>query len=47
MFTSEKHTLSQDCLKEIKLQINQRLFETGLIANDVYSLAQDLVVIEE
>ena len=23
MFTSEKHTLSQDCLKEIKLQINQ------------------------
>ena len=47
MFTSEKHTLSQDCLKEIKLQINQRLFEAGLISKDVYRLAQERIVSEE
>ena len=47
MFTSEKHTLSQDCLKEIKLQINQQLFEMGLISNDVYRLAQEQIVNEE
>lgn len=46
MSTSE-YKLSQDCLKELKLQINQRLFETGLISNDVYRLAQDRIVSEE
>lgn len=47
MFTSEERTLSQDCLKEIKLQINQRLFEMGLISNEVYRLAQERIVSEE
>lgn len=46
MSTSE-YKLSQDCLKEIKLQINQRLFEAGLISNDVYRLAQERIVSEE
>ena len=47
MLTSEECILSQDCLKEIKLQINQRLFEAGLISNDVYRLAQERIVSEE
>ena len=46
MSTSE-YKLSQDCLKGLKLQINQRLFETGLISNDVYRLAQERIVSEE
>ena len=47
MLTSEECILAQDCLKEIKLQINQRLFEAGLISNDVYRLAQERIVSEE
>ena len=47
MFPSEECALSRDCLKEIKLQINQRLFEAGLISNDVYRLAQERIVSEE
>ena len=47
MFPSEECALSQDCLKEIKLQINQRLFEAGLISNGVYRLAQERIISEE
>lgn len=46
MSTSE-YKLSQDCLKEIKLQINQRLFDAGIISNDVYRAAQERIVNEE
>ena len=37
MSTSD-YKLSQNCLNEIKLQINQRLFEAGLISSDVFRL---------
>ena len=43
MFMQEQK-LSQDCLKEIKLQLNQRLFDTGVISNDVYRLAMERIV---
>lgn len=39
--------LSQDSLKEIKLQVNQRLFEAGLISSDVFRLAQERILDEK
>ena len=46
MSTSD-YKLSQNCLNEIKLQINQRLFEAGLISSDVFRLAQERILDEK
>ena len=45
MSTSESK-LPQEFLREIKLQINQRLFDAGLISSDVYRLAKESIVNE-
>ena len=38
------YELSRECIKEIELQINQRLFETGVISSDMYKLAKKKIV---
>lgn len=38
------YELSRECIKEIELQINQRLFEIGVISSDMYKLAKKKIV---
>lgn len=38
------YELSRECIKEIELQINQRLFEAGVISSDMYKLAKEKIV---
>ena len=38
------YELSRECIKEIELQINQRLFEAGMISSDMYKLAKEKIV---
>lgn len=45
MSTSE-YKGSQDYVKEIKLQINQRLFDAGLISDEMYRLTQETIINE-
>ena len=43
MITSSNE-LSRECIKEIELQINHRLFETGLISDEMFRLARERIV---
>lgn len=38
------YELSRECIKEIELQINHRLFETGLISDEMFRLARERIV---
>ncbi len=38
--------LSQECIREIKLEINTWLFTAGMISSDMYRQAQERIVKE-
>ena len=38
------YELPRECIKEIELQINHRLFEAGLISDEMFRLARERIV---